>query len=91
MQAVVDGSRWIARCPYCNGAEMVNYTTLRFFCCECRNRDNGHDYLTVTAPLADREAIERELLLRDDWRYRAWTPGETIDDLRRQRLENQWR
>lgn len=84
VQAFVDGSRWLAKCtnPVCNGAERVNFETGLFFCCECRNAHVGHDYIQVAAPAAKtRVSIEKALLVRPDWKVRAWTPGERVADL----------
>lgn len=91
VQAFVDGSRWIARCPnpVCGGAERVNFETGVFFCCECRNAAVGHDYIRVAFPARKtRDLIEGVLLRRPDWRFRAWLPGETVNDLKAQNLAN---
>lgn len=91
VQAFVDGSRWIARCPnpVCGGAERVSFDRPVFFCCECRNTLVGHDYIKVAFPTQkQRGLIEAELLRRPDWRVRAWLPGETVADLKAQNIEN---
>ncbi len=84
VEAFVDGSRWLAKCPTpgCGGAERVNFATLLFFCCECRNAPVDHDYIRVTTPTAKlRGQIETALLERPDWRFRAWLPHEKVADL----------
>ncbi len=87
--AFVDGSRWIARCPFCAGAERVNFDTGLFFCCGCRNEQAGHAYLRVVLPAkGDREKIEKALLKRPDWQVRAWLPDETVVDLERQNKQH---
>lgn len=83
--AFVDGSRWIAKCPFCAGAEVVNFTTKMFFCCSCRNQQVGHACIRVKLPVKGmREKVEGALLKRPDWMMRAWFPQETIADLEKQ-------
>jgi len=87
--AFVDGSRWVARCPFCAGAERVNFQTALFFCCGCRNQVVDRAFLRVTLPAkGNREKIERALLKRPDWLKRAWFPHESVADLERQNKDH---
>ena len=83
--AFVDGSRWVARCPFCAGAERVSFEPGLFFCCGCRNQQVGRAYLRVVLPTKDRrEKIEGALLKRPDWMIRGWFPHESVADLEKQ-------
>jgi hypothetical protein len=91
IDAYVDGSRWVADCPnpLCTGAEVVNFETGLFFCCECRNAHVNHDYIKVRFPNEDvRQSIEAALLERPDWRVRGWRPTETVAGLKRENKEH---
>lgn len=78
--AVVNHGRWIARCPLCNGAEMVSREGREFFCLSCGMQRNGRQAMRVLFP-EDGEAIEAALAPRPI-ENRNWEPGETVDDLR---------
>lgn len=78
--ANVNSGRWIVPCPFCAGAEYVNFDDLRFFCCECRNAAAGHHPLAVTLPV-EREQIEALLLERPEMVQQNWLPPETLQDL----------
>lgn len=84
-----DGSvRWIAECPDCRAAgktaaEYVWLATPLLFCMRCGNAAIDGRWRRVLIP-ADREEIERLLLVRPDPGDRAWMPNESLDDLREQ-------
>lgn len=60
--ARVDHGRWLADCPYCPGAELVDLEDLRFFCLSCYNEAAGGRWLHIVMPEAQqREAIEAYL------------------------------
>lgn len=80
--AEANAGRWIARCPFCTGAEYVSLTDPVFFCHECRNATVGSQLVAVELPPAKtREQIERYLLARPVPASRDWRPGETVKDL----------
>lgn len=85
--ASVNSGRWIVACPFCSGAEYVNFDDLRFFCCECRNAKVDHHPLRVVVP-AGTAQIAAVLIGRPDVSTRNWLPPETVDDLERENKEN---
>lgn len=50
VKACIDSSRWVAFCPYCNGAEAVDPQEKIFFCFKCNMFDNDHAALPVEFP-----------------------------------------
>ena len=78
----------MTECPHCETAVVIDDQDLLFYCPGCAT--NGK-WLRVVMP-ADREEIERLLLLRPGWQFNAprrnWDIGETVADLRRQNLEH---
>jgi hypothetical protein len=83
--ARVSGGMWIADCPTdgCGGAELVNFETPLFFCCECRNALWGHQPLRITVPASQTISdIEAHLTARPVPATRNWLPDETVADLR---------
>lgn len=82
-----DGSvRWIADCPAClaHGRTVAQYVWLDqpiLFCTRCANAALEGRWRPVIVP-AERQDIERLLLVRPDPEQRAWAPGETLADLR---------
>ena len=80
-QAQVNHGRWIADCPFCNGAEMVDLDKRLFFCGSCLNKGVGGQWLTVAVPI-ERAAIEAELIKRSGEEHRNWKPGESVAALR---------
>ncbi len=76
--ALVNWSRWIARCPapYCRGAADLDYGQQRIVCVEpwC-----GAESVVVWPPnVVD---IEYLLAMRPDPITRNWEPGESVHDL----------
>lgn len=82
----VNHGRWIADCPFCDiGAELVNFDTGLFFCCNCRNAQVEHAFIRVVIPRdAERKRIEDVLLERPVEETRNWQPEETVADLVRE-------
>ncbi len=83
--AVVNWSRWIARCPapYCRGAADLTYGQPRMVCVEpwC-----GAESAVVWPPnVAD---IEYLLAVRPDPITRNWEPGETVHALLAENVEH---
>lgn len=62
VSACVDYGKWIVKCPFCAGAEPVDFDDLRFFCLSCFNEEAQGKWLWVSAPNeAYRTALEEEL------------------------------
>lgn len=78
--AEVNHGRWIARCPFCKGAEMVDDTRAEFWCCGCRNAAVFSRPVYLVIP-ENRQEIEAVLLARPDYPTRNWRPGESLEDL----------
>lgn len=84
--AYVNHGRWVADCPFCNGAELIDLDDPRFYCLSCLNATVGGAWLAVKLPApAERAAIEHELLRRKEDRHRNWLPGETVTRLHQER------
>jgi hypothetical protein len=81
--ARIDAGRWLADCPAgCGGAEMVSAADPVFLCVSCGSDDK---WWPVTFP-NNRAAIEAEVIKRADVHGWAWTPGETLSQLRAETL-----
>lgn len=76
----VNDSRWLVKCPACNGAQVAHKTDRRFFCIDCLNETAGGLWVTVDWP-DDPDAIEAALDARPVAHTRGWVPGETVADL----------
>lgn len=87
VQASVNHGRWVANCPYCAGAELVDPDDLRFWCLSCDMAANGRRWLRVAMP-ANRAKLEAELVKRRSSANRNWIPGETLAALRRENDTN---
>jgi len=88
--ARVNHGRWIADCPGCNSALVVDLSELVFMCVECANAANDGQWFAVTVP-SNRKAIESELLKRpmngrnpSEAINRNWEPGETLAMLKQE-------
>ena len=84
--------RWVADCPNtkCNNAEEVAGRT---FVCGCQSSDacgHGEPCRTISKILwpEDVETINHVLSVRPVPSNRNWTPGETLEDLRKENVEN---
>jgi len=87
IQARVNHGNWIADCPFCAGAELVDPTDLRFWCLSCDMSANGGQWLPVAVP-AMRAEIETALVIRPRAENRNWFPHETPADLRSENARN---
>ena len=87
VQAEVNQGRWLARCSFCSGAELIDPQDLRFYCLSCDMEAAGRRWLPVKLPV-QRAAIEAALLKRPKEEHRNWRPGETVADLRRENAAN---
>ena len=84
--AIVNHGRWIAQCPFCDGAEYVDFGRPTFWCCSCRNASVSQHLVPLIWPSAlNRAAIEAELMRRP-LANRNWAWGEEIAGLQ---AENQ--
>lgn len=81
VRAEVNHGRWLARCPRCPGAELVQPDDPVMWCLSC-----GAGPYRVRFP-RERRQIEALLLLRPRPEARNWRPGESLDDLRRENEE----
>jgi len=86
-QALVARGAWATRCPFCPGAALASRSDPRFFCVDCLCEAGGYAWVPVEWP-EDAAEIETALLKRPDPRTRNWVPGETVEDLRRERREH---
>lgn len=68
--------RWVARCPRCPSALMVERFAPVFACLECGARAELH-----WPPEDVVHSIERLLLMRPDVTTQNWRPGETLTGL----------
>lgn len=75
--------RWIADCPWCAGAEFVNFTDPLFFCCGCRNATVDNHPIRVEVPVEKlRGQVAAYLTARPNPANMNWKPDETVKDLR---------
>lgn len=88
VHAEINQGRWIARCPFCAGAELVDLEDPQFYCLSCYNTTAGHRWLRVKLPRRDRAAIEAALEERPLAEIRNWYPGETVKALRAENAEH---
>ena len=86
--AYINHGNWVADCPFCTGAELVDPDDRRFWCLGCDMRGNGGKWLRVAMPApAKRAQIEGLMLARPRDRNRNWNPSETVAALRRENQE----
>lgn len=92
IMAQVNHGRWVIPCPACNAAQMCSRQYPYYLCDNCGSPDNNGQWRHVVYPderdeieavLLDRVALHPELAPT-----RNWTPGETVDDLRRENAEH---
>jgi len=84
--AEVNHGRWIARCPFCSGAELVSRVDAVFFCFSCHMEGNGGRAMRVLFP-CNRRQIE-VLLEQRPIHNQHWLPGESKADLARENREH---
>lgn len=87
LDAFVNHGRWMVQCPGCPSACLASRRDHRFFCPECGNALDGGHWLPVRWPM-DWQMIERLLGGRPDRRNRNWHPGETVEALQAENIEN---
>jgi hypothetical protein len=79
--AVINGGRWIVRCPHCTGAQMADPDDRRFFCIDCLMQAVQGRWADVDWPAAAiTPAIEAALLERPV-SARNWEPEESVSFL----------
>jgi hypothetical protein len=83
--------KWIVDCDYpgCGGASFVWPDAPRFLCAECFNGAQGGLWRRVALP-AEEDAAEIEEVLghRAHPSERNWSPGESVDDLRKENRDH---
>ncbi|MDP2949049.1 MAG: hypothetical protein Q8P22_05885 [Chloroflexota bacterium] len=90
VNAIIDDSRWIVRCPNpaCAGALLAPRDTPFFCCVDCGSPENNHQWYEVVYP-KEKAAIEKLLLARPynvtlpngQVAGRGWTLGQTAKAL----------
>lgn len=78
--AYINWSRWVADCPFCQGAEVVSRRLPVFYCASCGMERNGGAPARVIFP-ADADQIEAVLLCRPVVATRNWLPHEAVTRL----------
>lgn len=80
--AYVNYGKWVADCPDCRGAELVDPEEPIFFCLGCFNREAENRFRRVIFPPAKfRNEIENALLDRPALENRNWYPSESVAEL----------
>ena len=88
IEAYINHSRWIADCPYCSGAEMVDPHDKKFYCFNCLMIDVGGRPIRVKfPPKPTREKIEAVLLKRPFEENRNWFIHESLQNLKDENIE----
>jgi len=82
--AEINQGRWLAHCPFCTGAELIDLQDPRFFCLSCMNEKAQRRWVHVVLP-KNFQAIEVELLKRKEPQHQNWLPGETVQMLKDER------
>ena len=78
--------RWLVNCPDgCGGAGSVTTALPLYICLYCGSAGKWYD---VTFP-GDKDAIDTELMLRLHPANRNWQNGDTLVELRQERIANQ--
>jgi hypothetical protein len=77
---IVNRSAWIARCPFCPGAQYAHRDDQRWFCVDCLNERNGFRWVPAPWP-EEADAIEAALAVRPT-AVCNWEPPETAAQLR---------
>ena len=85
--AYINYGRWIAKCPWCNGADFVFKNEPYYFCFSCLNRAVDNKRIEVIFP-KNINAIEQILLKRPLEINQNWLPEETIADLEKENKAN---
>ncbi len=85
LEAEVNVGRWLVRCPFCAGAEMIWEDSLIFMCESCWNKKVDYKFLKVKLPLK-RTQIEKLLELRPNTINKNWLPNDTIKAIEAENL-----
>jgi hypothetical protein len=89
--AYINEARWIAGCPdpRCNAAQVVSPADPRFLCAVCGNVANRRQWYAIEfPPESTRARIEKLVARRPRVENVNWTPGESVDDVRRLNVEH---
>lgn len=85
LAACINHGRWVVICE-CGDAQLASADDPRFFCVSCLNERQGGKWRPVTWP-EQRSDIEQ--VLRERFTEHAnWLPGETVEQLRAENVEN---
>jgi len=84
LPAEIIRSSWVVRCPFCAGAQVIDFGEA-FFCVDCCMQANGFKAMGVLFP-EDVDAIEAVLLKRPDPNTRNWCARESLEDLKRENI-----
>ena len=88
VKAEINYGNWIARCPFCTGAELVDPEDPRFYCLSCDMKAINGQWLQVEMPtISFRQKLEAELLKRPRENNRNWLPGETLTRIKQENKE----
>lgn len=92
LDAYINWGRWIVECSTCATATLAD-SRFRFFACYNPQCGDFGVWKTVEFP-ENKAELEEELLKRDRiaqtaYVHRNWTPGQTVDDLKRERETGQ--
>lgn len=87
IEVYANEGRWVVECPDCHSAQLACRTDPRFLCVECGNIAVEGRWRSVVWP-SDVAGVEAALEQRDDAVNQNWVPGETVDDLLEENLEN---
>lgn len=87
--AYVNEARWIVECPFCGSAQVGSPDDPRFLCVECVNAPVDSAYLQVRYPSVQARALIEDALAARPLRANVnWVPGETVNELLAQNVEN---
>jgi hypothetical protein len=86
IEAYVHRDAWVADCPSCSGAMIVDDTEPLFFCVDCHNADNDGKPYRVNFP--NQDEVEALMAMRANPQARNWYPGETVEDLIEEQIEH---
>lgn len=90
VEVYVNEGRWVVGCPDCAGAQLACRTDPRFMCVECANVTVDGMWRPVVWP-KNPDAVDAELAQRRMTKTRNWLPGETVAQLRTERLAHEGR
>jgi len=82
----VNHGRWLARCPYCNGAELVRLDDPGFWCMSCQSEAVGRHILPLVVPAVNFVKQIEALLSVRKIENQNWQPKESMEDLRQENV-----